>query len=104
MDIAIRCESLSKQYRIGQPDSYKTLRDVIASTAATPFRRLRRVLNGSNGASPNGDSIGNRQSAIGNLIWALKDVSFEVMPGEVVVSSVATVQGRVRPENSFPHH
>ncbi|HEX6730808.1 MAG TPA: ABC transporter ATP-binding protein [Pyrinomonadaceae bacterium] len=84
MDIAIRCESLSKQYRIGQPDSYKTLRDVIASTAATPFRRLRRVFNASNGASANGDSIGNRQSSIGNLIWALKDVSFEVRPGEVV--------------------
>src|SRR5688572_25916389 len=84
MDFAIRCESLSKQYRIGQPESYKTLRDVIADTAASPFRRLRKVFNASNGASANGDSIGNRQSAIGNLIWALEEVSFQVQRGEVV--------------------
>jgi len=28
-DIAIRCEGLSKQYRIGERESYKALRDVL---------------------------------------------------------------------------
>lgn len=32
-DIAIRCEGLSKQYRIGERESYKALRDVITDAA-----------------------------------------------------------------------
>ena len=34
-DIAIRCDGLSKQYRIGERESYKALRDVITDAAAT---------------------------------------------------------------------
>jgi lipopolysaccharide transport system ATP-binding protein len=67
-DLAIRCEGLSKKYRIGTShESYKTLRDVIASAAANPFRRTNR-----NGNSNDG------------YIWALDDVSFEIRHGEVV--------------------
>ena len=62
-DLAIRCEKLSKQYRIGSPDSYRTLRDAISNTALAPFRRSKN--------SPNGH------------IWALQDVSFEIKRGEV---------------------
>jgi lipopolysaccharide transport system ATP-binding protein len=62
-DLAIRCEQLSKQYRIGSPDSYRTLRDAISNTALAPFRRSKN--------SPNGH------------IWALEDVSFEIKRGEV---------------------
>jgi lipopolysaccharide transport system ATP-binding protein len=65
-DLAIRCESLSKQYRIGSADSYKTLRDAITNTALAAFRRSKN--------SPNGRGH----------IWALQDVSFEIKPGEVV--------------------
>src|SRR5215208_724549 len=65
-DLAIRCENLSKQYRIGSPDSYRTLRDAISNTARAPFRRFR-----------------NSQNGHGN-IWALQDVSFEIKRGEVV--------------------
>jgi hypothetical protein len=36
-EIAIRCEGLSKQYRIGERESYKALRDVIADAAAAPY-------------------------------------------------------------------
>jgi lipopolysaccharide transport system ATP-binding protein len=78
-EVAIRCEGLSKQYRLGQQESYKALRDVITDAAIAPFRSLRRSL------SRNGHAIGNRQSAIDNrTLWALKDVSFAVNRGEVV--------------------
>jgi lipopolysaccharide transport system ATP-binding protein len=71
-DIAIRVEALGKQYRIGaaQP-RYKTLRESIVDRFSAPFRLL------SNSKS----EIRNSQS---EELWALKDVSFEIKPGEVV--------------------
>ena len=66
-DLAVRCENLSKQYRIGSPERYKTLRDTITNTALAPFRRLKA-------GSQNGNGY----------IWALDDVSFEIKRGEVV--------------------
>ena len=77
-EIAIRSEGLSKQYRIGEQERYKALRDVLTDAAAAPFRRLRSVVR--NGKSRNGDGSGNRDSHV----WALDDVSFEVKRGEVV--------------------
>ena len=62
----ISVRNLSKQYRIGAKQAaYGTLRDSIAGALRNPFRR-----NGSNSDD--------------NTIWALKDISFDVMPGEVV--------------------
>lgn len=78
-EIAIRCEGLSKQYRIGERESYKTLRDVITDTAAGPFRRLRSAIQNGNGSSTQ-----NSKLETSNSIWALDDVSFEVKRGEVV--------------------
>src|SRR5574338_617553 len=63
---AIRCDNLSKQYRIGSPDSYKTLRDAISNTALAPFRRAKNSQNGH------------------GHIWALHDASFEIQRGDVV--------------------
>ena len=67
----IRVQNLSKQFRITPGDRpsvhYDTLRESLVEAVQAPFRRLRR-----NGRP---DSV---------TLWALKDVSFDVMPGEVL--------------------
>jgi lipopolysaccharide transport system ATP-binding protein len=67
-DIAIRVQSLSKQYRIGtRQQGYKTFRETLVDLASAPLRRL----------------IGRRPDET-NSFWALKDVSFDIKRGEVV--------------------
>ena len=72
MPPAIRVENLSKQYRLGSRhgDSYRTIRESLSRAATATFRRFRR-----------------REPSRKNSpehFWALKDVSFDVQPGEVV--------------------
>jgi lipopolysaccharide transport system ATP-binding protein len=63
----IKVENLSKQYRIGaRQESFPTLRDSIARTFRAPFAGFRR------------------KGETENMIWALKDINFEVAPGEVM--------------------
>lgn len=66
----IKVTNLSKQYHIGASErggvKYVTLRDSLANVFRAPWGRLRR-----DGRSRN------------EVIWALKDVTFEVRPGEV---------------------
>jgi lipopolysaccharide transport system ATP-binding protein len=90
-DIAIKCKGLSKRYLIGERESYKALRDVIADTAAAPFRRLRSAFGNGNGASPSALSSSQYTRHPtpdtrypDSAFWALDDVSFEVKRGEVV--------------------
>ena len=73
-DLAIRCEGIAKQYRIGQREPYRALRDTLTDAVTAPFRRVRAALGGGNGRPSNGPAT----------IWALKDVCFEVKTGEVV--------------------
>ena len=63
----IKVENLSKRYRIGERrDPYGSLRESLVRAARAPFRRLHN------------------DQPKENTIWALKDVTFEVLPGEVV--------------------
>ena len=73
-DLAIRCAGIGKQYRIGQRESYRALRDTLSDAITSPFRRLRTALEGGNGGSADATPT----------IWALKDVSLEIRQGEVV--------------------
>lgn len=73
-DIAIRVEGISKKYRIGKRERYKTLRDTMASTFASPFQKAGKLLRGERLSNAEGDET----------IWALKDISFEVRRGEAI--------------------
>lgn len=67
---AIRVEKLGKQYLLGLRErGYSTLRESIASITTAPLRRFRHL---------------SGKSREVERIWALRDVSFEVQPGEVV--------------------
>src|SRR5262249_22576626 len=76
----IRVRKLSKRYRIGAAQGYYTLRESIMRTATAPVRLARRMLS----SSSNGESGNGAPSAAQRHIWALRDVSFDVMPGEVL--------------------
>src|SRR6266404_2468562 len=78
-DIAIKVEGLGKRYHIGaNQQSYKTLKEKLTDTAATPFRALRSL------GRRNGHHSSNGHKSKAEMIWALKDVSFEIKRGEVV--------------------
>jgi lipopolysaccharide transport system ATP-binding protein len=75
-DVAIRAQALGKQFRIGRRESHRTLRDVLARSAMAPWRRA--------GAWLSGDQTARAEATSANLVWALKDVSFEIKAGEAV--------------------
>ena len=65
----ILVNKIAKQYQLGRREAaYDTLRETIVQAVAAPLKRLR----GQNGKRVN------------DTIWALRDVSFEIAPGETV--------------------
>jgi lipopolysaccharide transport system ATP-binding protein len=68
MQTIIKTSNLSKQYRIGaRQEGYTTLREALVGAARSPLGWL-----------------GRRGGGPGEQVWALKDVNFDVQPGEVV--------------------
>jgi len=66
----IAVDGISKAYRIGlEEQGYPTFREALVGAVKAPFRRFEKLRE-----RINGDDV----------IWALKDVSFEVWPGEVL--------------------
>ncbi|MCC6591558.1 MAG: ABC transporter ATP-binding protein [Bryobacterales bacterium] len=68
-NVALRVDRLSKRYRIGARQArYRTLRESITDSLTAPFRALKRT---------------SRQETP-DVLWALRDVSFEIPRGEVI--------------------
>ena len=76
MTTALRVNQLGKKYHIADVNQprYATLRDVVERALAQPIHRFSQVLRGQ------------FESARGleQILWALREVSFEVQQGEVV--------------------
>jgi len=74
MKPAISVENVSKRYRlgVGSPGGYRTLRETITDAVAARWRRPRGRAGRPAAAGPSAS------------IWALREVSLDVQPGEVV--------------------
>ena len=102
-DVAIKVERLSKRYRIGlKEEMHDTFVGALTSWVKSPlsnFKRLRKLSHFSDAApsnnkelltnnqpspSNNQQQITNNPSQSDDIIWAVKDVSFEVKRGEVL--------------------
>jgi lipopolysaccharide transport system ATP-binding protein len=73
--IAIRAQHVGKTYRIAaKQEKYQTLRDSVSKAMSAPLRRLRSKFGLTGGCL----------AAASETYHAVKDVSFEIAPGEVV--------------------
>jgi len=68
-ETVIKVENLSKRYRIGAREGFKTFRETLVDSVKAPFKRIVDL----------GKPVPHAE-----MIWALKDVSFEVKKGEVL--------------------
>ncbi len=76
-DIVVHVENLSKRYRIGVREvAHESLGSLLLDTVRRPFRNLRQLRSLARFEENGRDAA--------DIIWALKDVSFEVAHGEVL--------------------
>ena len=76
MTSAIVVDNISKRYRLGaRGNGYRTLRESIVDGASAGLRTLKHL------AGLNGHAVGRNGD---DILWALRDVSFSVRPGEFV--------------------
>jgi homopolymeric O-antigen transport system ATP-binding protein len=74
LNLALRVEGLGKRYRIGAPGPRaRTLGEVLANAAAAPIRNFRRVR-----------GLSSFRRADLDIVWALRDVGFELQESEVL--------------------
>ena len=66
---AIKVQGLSKQYTVGAAQQHATFYDLLTHVIKLPF----------NGRRNDGESTG-----VANQFWALRDINFEVRPGDVL--------------------
>ena len=66
---AIKVEGLSKQYTVGAAQQHATFYDLLTHAIRRPFR---------------GKHNGAESTVVANQFWALRDINFEVQPGDVL--------------------
>ncbi|MGH7986166.1 MAG: ABC transporter ATP-binding protein [Candidatus Binataceae bacterium] len=73
MEPVIKVENLGKRYRLGERESYQTLRESLVRWSKAPFRSVGALVRNSRVPRPEHSHV-----------WALREVSFEVKQGEVM--------------------
>ena len=87
-NVAIKVENLSKRYRIGlKEEMHDTLGGALISWVKAPFSNFRNLLK---------LTSFDEQNEKKDVVWALRDVSFEVEHGEVIGIIGRNGAGRVR--------
>ena len=77
---AIKVENLSKRYRIGfEKQARDTLAEVVSDWITRPIKNYRKVR-----SLTKFEGEPQQLTDIEDIIWALRDVSFEIKPGEVI--------------------
>jgi lipopolysaccharide transport system ATP-binding protein len=80
-DPIISVRNLGKKYRLGATLSHNTLRDQIAHSVKSLWYHLKST---SDGHSTHSKTSAVHSASINSEFWALKDISFDVLEGEVV--------------------
>jgi len=77
---AIKVENLSKRYRIGyEKQARDTFAEVLSDWITRPIRNYRRLR-----SLTEFDQTDQSSEDIQDIIWALRDMTFEIKPGEVI--------------------
>ena len=79
-EITIKVRDIGKEYRIGETNEFRTMRENITKTISGGVKKLFSGLSRNGDAGTAVEKAGQRE----NLFWSLKDISFNVAHGEIV--------------------